>query len=873
MLLGLPAWVWALLGLVMGLAGVTGIVLLERHNLQVEADLQFSQLARRSVHQVERQLETSGLLLRAVQSAFLADDNIGQQRFLAIHDNLRPQQQLPSLVATGFARRVVVDGRPHYSYAWVAPVAGNDSLLGFDMASQQENLLALELARDTDQPVMSGPFPLVQRTLDARDAEGVVMRLPVYAAGPVPATVAERRRREVGALGSSMRLRPLLLSALPQESLERFHVRVYDVTGGGQRLFFDSGTRAIANSPRYAGDVMFGQRHWRLQLDPRDLGYDTSLLWGLALGGLLASMLLASLLWSVAATRRRAVTIGRQMSARYGESEQRFRTLNDLLPALVVMAHADDGEIIYANQAALARLGQGIAGVALGALFEDQALQKRLGHVDADAPWNGIEAVLQSMTGDRFWAATSISKVRLGLRDKLLMVATDISEQRQLTELLTYQASHDTLTELYNRREFERHLRRALHAVDKGGPPCALLCIDLDQFKLINDTSGHLAGDQLLSQLALAMADQLRIGDVLARLGGDEFGILAIDANREGAQSLAERLRVRIEGHTYVWEQRSYMISASIGVVLMDHPGQTMREVMSQADTACYMAKEHGRNRIHFFSEEDDEITRRRGEMEWHHRLRWVLEENRLLLDYQEVLPLQGAPAEPHIELLIRLRDEEGKVVMPGAFLPAAERYGMVSLLDRWVVAQAIGNFDQLHTSGRTPGRCSVNLSASTLEDDSFVDYVLELIERHGVEASRLCFEITETEAVRNLARAVSFIERLRAGGCLVALDDFGAGMSSFGYIKNLPVDVIKIDGSFIRDLDGDPMNRSIVEVITEIGHQRGLDVVAEWVGDEKVIATLRALGVDYGQGFALHRPEPVLYQRVARRIDTSANA
>jgi len=874
LLLGLPAWVWALLGLMMGLAGSTSIVMLERHNLQVEADLQFSQLARRSVREVERQLETSGLLLRAVQSAFLADDNIGQQRFLAIHNNLRPEQQLPSLVATGFARRVVgADGRSHYPYEWVAPVAGNESLLGFDMASQRENLFALELARDTDQPVMSGPFPLVQRSLDARDAEGVVMRLPVYAAGPVPATLAERRRREVGALGSSMRLRPLLLSALPQESLDRFHVRAYDITGGGSRLFFDSGSKAIANSPTYAGDVMFGQRHWRLQLDPRDRGYDTGLLWGLALGGLLATVLLASLLWSVAVTRRRAVTIGQQMSARYGESEQRFRTLNDLLPALVVMAQADNGHIIYANQAALARLGQGsvAGGVELGSLFEDPGLQKRVAHFDA--PWNSIDAVLQSLTGDRFWAATSISKVHLGLRDMLLMVATDISEQRQLTELLTYQASHDTLTELYNRREFERHLRRALHAVDKGGPPCALLYIDLDQFKLINDTSGHLAGDQLLSQLALAMADQLRIGDVLARLGGDEFGILAIDASREGAQSLAERLRVRIEGHTYVWEQRSYMISASIGVVLMDHPGQTMREVMSQADTACYMAKDHGRNRIHFFSEEDDEITRRRGEMEWHHRLRWVLEEDRLLLDYQEVLPLQGAPAEPHIELLIRLRDEEGKVVMPGAFLPAAERYGMVSLLDRWVVAQAIAHFDQLHSSGRIPGRCSVNLSAASLEDDSFVDYVLELIERHGVEPSRLCFEITETEAVRNLARAVSFIERLRAVGCLVALDDFGAGMSSFGYIKNLPVDVIKIDGSFIRDLDGDPMNRSIVEVITEIGHQRGLDVVAEWVGDEKVIATLRALGVDYGQGFALHRPEPVLYQRLARRIDAGANA
>jgi EAL domain-containing protein (putative c-di-GMP-specific phosphodiesterase class I) len=199
---------------------------------------------------------------------------------------------------------------------------------------------------------------------------------------------------------------------------------------------------------------------------------------------------------------------------------------------------------------------------------------------------------------------------------------------------------------------------------------------------------------------------------------------------------------------------------------------------------------------------------------------------------------------------------------MPGTFLPAAERYGMVPMLDRWVIGQAISHFDQLHVSGRTPGRCSLNLSASTLEDEGLADYVFELIERHGVTPSRLCFEITETEAVRNLARAVRFIERLRSFGCLVALDDFGAGMSSFGYLKNLPVDVIKIDGSFIRDLEGDPMNRSIVDVITEIGHQRGLDVVAEWVASDSIVELLRGLGVDYGQGFALHRPEPVLYQR-----------
>lgn len=397
---------------------------------------------------------------------------------------------------------------------------------------------------------------------------------------------------------------------------------------------------------------------------------------------------------------------------------------------------------------------------------------------------------------------------------------------------------------------------------------CAVLYIDLDQFKLINDTSGHLAGDQLLGQLALAMAEQLRSGDVLARLGGDEFGILALNANADGVEALAERVRTRIEGYIYVWDQHSYTISASIGVVLIDRPGLTLREVLSHADSACYMAKDHGRNRIHFYSAQDDETVRRRGEMEWAHRLRWVIEHERLLLDYQEVRPLQTTlfdAADPHIELLIRLRDEDGRVVLPGAFLPAAERYGLLTTLDRWVIAQAIAHFDRLHVSARPPGRCSLNLSASTLEDAGLADYILDLVDRHQVPPSRLCFEITETEAVRNMALAIRFIERLRGAGCLIALDDFGAGMSSFGYLKNLPVDVIKIDGSFIRDIEHDTMSRSIVEAVAAIGHQRGLEVVAEWVDSVNMLPTLRELGVDYAQGFALHRPEPVLFQRASR--------
>jgi diguanylate cyclase (GGDEF)-like protein len=448
---------------------------------------------------------------------------------------------------------------------------------------------------------------------------------------------------------------------------------------------------------------------------------------------------------------------------------------------------------------------------------------------------------------------------------KLLLVASDISEQRQLTELLTYQASHDALTELYNRREFERRVERAIARVAAGGPPFALLYIDLDQFKLINDTSGHIAGDQLLTQLAANLREQLRAGDVLARLGGDEFGVLAADVRDiDGARLVAERMREQIDGYVFVWEQRTYTISASFGGVLIDDPDIHLKELFARADTACYMAKESGRNRVHFYSEQDDETAQRRSEMEWVNRLRWALEEDRLLLDYQELRPLKPTAGRgaPHIELLLRLRDEHGRVVMPGAFLPAAERFGLMPSIDRWVVETALSNFDRLHSAGADLGLCTINLSGASIEDESLVDLVCNLLERHGIDGSRVCFEMTETVAVRNLTQAAHFVERLRQAGCQVALDDFGAGMSSFGYLKNLPVDMIKIDGSFIRDLVNDPMSQAIVRAVTDIGHKRGLAVIAEWVSSEALIETLVEIGVDYAQGFALHRPEPVLFQR-----------
>ncbi|MEO6365282.1 MAG: diguanylate cyclase, partial [Luteimonas sp.] len=740
-----------MLALVLGIALSYWVATLQQRRNEAGQQRAWSHIANSGYMALVDQIQACALLVRAVQTLFLTSGDVDPVRFANAYANLKPREAFPSLQAVVYARRQLRPDGEHFISEMVAPVSGNERVIGLDVNRQPPNLAAVLRSRDNDEAAMSGPFRLIQARPQDR-VDGITLRLPVYSAGSPPRNVAERRARMRGSLAVSFRISSLIETALPDEARARLHVQVTDVTGGAPLPLYDSHPAARHDHVRDVGGYSFdrqmgrGGRVWRVTMHPVG-NAAAAAAWQqpLFLPGLIASLLLALLAWSVANTRRRALELGGQMSRRYRESEERFRSLNELMPALVLLARESDGRIDYANQAARERLGSEIGnGAALQALFDDPDIHALLATLSAEAEWRNVEAMLCSLNGDRFWASTSISPINVEGEKKLLMVAKDISEQRQLTELLSYQATHDTLTDLYNRREFERHVERSLHAVAKGDPPSALLYIDLDQFKLINDTSGHLAGDQLLSQLALAMAGELRGGDILARLGGDEFGVLAVNAREEGAQVLAERLRTRIEGYIYVWEQRSYTVSASIGVVLIDRPGQTLRDLLSHADAACYMAKDHGRNRIHFYSEQDDETIRRRGEMEWAHRLRWVIEENNLLLDYQEVIPLQAGSMAmhegPHLELLLRLRDEDGRVVLPGAFLPAAERYGMLPALDRWVIAQAIANFDVLHVSGRPPGRCSVNLSATSLEDTTLADYVLDLIQLHGVEPSRLCF-------------------------------------------------------------------------------------------------------------------------------------
>lgn len=859
----LPPLALAVTVLLVGLGITAAIARNEWRESRARAETLYDSLADAAQARVRDPLEAAAVALRAMQTVFLAEGDMDQAAYAHYQGNLRAVGGVPGYIVTAFARRIEgPDGSHRYRYELLSPLEGNEELLWLDLATQPDNLAALELARDSDQPSMSAPFPLAQFPDEGLAGRGITLRLPVYSRGAVPTSAAERRAREVGALAISLQLEPLVTTGLDGRILEYLHVAIHDPDAPGDGRVFDAGPAPGHDAPVKVRQMEFGGRRWELRMRPYAARPESDKTASIIAIGSLISLLLSLLLWSIASTHRRALALGRRMSARFGESEARFRTLNELLPAVVLLADGDD-HITYANQFARKRLGE-VVGRPLGSVFSDPALRVELdAGPRAERNWEDREAELSAPQGG-FWAAVSLAPVVVDGRLHSLLAASDISEQRELAARLGYLASHDALTELWNRREFERRLALALarHRVEPASGSFAVLYFDVDQFKVVNDLSGHRAGDQLLVELVMAIGQGLREGDLFARLGGDEFGLLAYDVTETEALAMAERLRRCIENLRFIWQGRTYSVSASIGVVMPSLPGTTLQDVMAWADSACYQAKENGRNRVHLYREDYDS-TRRHGEMDWANRLRGALEQGRLVLDYQEVVPIDpSAGGAPHIELLLRLHDEAGQLVPPGTFLPAAERYGLMPAVDRWVIRMVLANFNRLHPAGEGLCTCAINLSGATVEDDGLADFILDCIAEHSVPAHAVCLEITETVAVRSLLKVARVIERLRAAGCRIALDDFGAGMSSFGYLKNLPVDVIKIDGSFIRELGSDPMSRTIVGAIVQIGRQRGMKVVAEWVDSAAIRDVLQALGVDYGQGFALHRPERVVFQR-----------
>ena len=442
----------------------------------------------------------------------------------------------------------------------------------------------------------------------------------------------------------------------------------------------------------------------------------------------------------------------------------------------------------------------------------------------------------------------------------VVLVFRDVTEERKLGQQLAYQATHDTLTGLVNRHEFEHRLRQLLETANPHTPH-ALLYLDLDQFKVVNDTCGHIAGDDLLRQISGLMRTKLRARDTLARLGGDEFGVLLEHCSVMEAARIANTLRELLESFRFGWNDKSFNIGVSIGLVPITREGETLASVFSAADSSCYAAKETGRNRVHIYEPDDAVLAQRDGEMRWIPRIQQALADERFRLYYQPILSLGSKAVDgTHGEILLRMLDETGAVVLPGAFLPAAERYGLMLAIDRWVVRKSVEVLaDTKEIAGTTT--FSINISGQSLGAADFLDFVTDLIDVTGVSARRVCFEITETSAVSELARALHFMDTLKALGCRFALDDFGTGVSSFSYLKTLPVDYLKVDGGFVKGVATDTVDLAMVEAVHHVGNIMGIKTVAEWVESQTILSKLQHIGIDYGQGYALGRPKLLALQ------------
>lgn len=470
-------------------------------------------------------------------------------------------------------------------------------------------------------------------------------------------------------------------------------------------------------------------------------------------------------------------------------------------------------------------------------------------------------SLLMARNGLQFMIEQTVSPIREsdGAVIGMVVVFRDVTTERSLAHELAWQASHDALTSLVNRHEFERRLQELVESAQASRISHALLYIDLDQFKLVNDTSGHVAGDELLRQLSTMLTAKIRTVDTLARLGGDEFGLLLPGCGIERAQVIAEKLREEISEFRFVWEAKTFVIGASIGLVEITQDTGTIANLLSAADTACYMAKDRGRNRVCVHRAQDAEVQRLHGEAEWVGRITQAFEENRFQLYYQKIIPMHPERHPEYREILLRLIDETGQLVPPMAFIPAAERYALMPSIDRWVVRTLFAWMKAHQHQLPESIYYSINLSGQSLGDDAFTEFVEDQFRLSGILPGRICFEVTETAAIANLAHAMRMMSKLQAMGCGFALDDFGSGMSSFAYLKNLPVDSIKVDGAFVRDMLTDPIDCAMVEAIIRIGHVMGLKTIAEYVESEAIMQRLAELEVDYVQGFGVHRPEPLI--------------
>jgi diguanylate cyclase (GGDEF)-like protein/PAS domain S-box-containing protein len=556
----------------------------------------------------------------------------------------------------------------------------------------------------------------------------------------------------------------------------------------------------------------------------------------------------------------------------YLEQERSHVTLGSIADAVI---SADrDRRITYMNGAAerltlwsqTEALGRTLNEVlSMDAQSRDRSVFSKLENIlagdDLSGPAAGV--VLKRRDG----AEVVIHERAAPIRDRdghaigIVLVLRDITHERALAARLEHQATHDPLTGLTNRREFELRVTAAIEDHRARATAYALLYLDLDQFKVINDTCGHAAGDGLIRKIAWLINDQLRCTDVLARLGGDEFGALLRDIRVDDALALADGIRRRIAELRYDWDGRIFTVNSSIGVIEIDATLATVSDALSAADQACYLAKDNGRNRVQLYRPDDQQMRSRHGEMRWVERLNVALDSGSFVLVAQEIRPVAPAPqiggrhsAPLRFEMLLRMVAPDGTWIPPMAFIPAAERYGLMPRVDRWVIAEACREIAALHCTGRRLPICMINLSGASVSDPSLADYISSCLRQYGLPGPQIGFELTETAAIGNLASATQLMNRLRALGSPIALDDFGSGMSSFSYLKALPIDFLKIDGAFVRDIATDPVDRAVVEAIQRIAHVMGIQTIAESVENAEALQALTSIGCDYAQGVHVSR-------------------
>lgn len=490
----------------------------------------------------------------------------------------------------------------------------------------------------------------------------------------------------------------------------------------------------------------------------------------------------------------------------------------------------------------------------------------KTGHLVYKDIWQTIEqgrtwsGVLQNKKkdGSLYWAKESISPIfsNVNLISHFIAIQEDITEAKALSEEIAFRASHDPLTGLLNRHEFEVHLASLLR--ESVSTDIHALCfIDLDRFKVVNDTAGHLAGDELLRQLGKQMKLAGRKQDILARLGGDEFALILSHCEQDQAIQIAEKLQSIINNYQLNWDQQIFKVGVSIGLVSI-RKGDDATEVLKFADTACYAAKNTGRNKVYIFSEDDKYLSQQSGEVQWVPKIEQALEKNNFCLYAQFIVPLKEKGAQRKCEILLRLIDDDGLVIPPGAFLPAAERFSLANKIDRWVIEQSLIWYTNNPMALNALDSFSVNLSGQSLTDEKLQAFVVGLIDKYKFPTQKIIFEITETAAINNLQQAQSLISGLQEIGIRFALDDFGSGLSSFAYLKNLPVEFLKIDGSFVKSIVADPIDRAMVKSIHEIGQIMGKKTIAEFVENQDIVDVLQTIGVDYAQGYHYSKPVPL---------------